>query len=97
MSQNMRKLLIVIAVGVSFVLGSRAGRQPYERLADQLRRVQMTPQVKDLLHAVKDEAAERKNALTDKMTSKADDVKSSVAFSSAESASPDLPAAGASV
>jgi hypothetical protein len=59
----MKKLLLLVGVAVGFVLGSKMGREPYERMEAQLRQLAGRPEVKDAVDAVSDKAAD----LTDTM------------------------------
>jgi hypothetical protein len=54
----MKKLLLLVGVAVGFVLGSKMGREPYERMEAQLRQLAGRPEVKDAVDAVSDKAAD---------------------------------------
>ncbi|MBO0729110.1 MAG: hypothetical protein J2P57_07610 [Acidimicrobiaceae bacterium] len=46
----MKKLIFLTGAGLGFVLGSYAGRQPYEQLAAKTRDVMGRPEPKDVLN-----------------------------------------------
>jgi hypothetical protein len=52
--ETMKKLLLIIGVGIGFVLGSKQGRKPYERLEAQVRQLAGRPEIKG---AVEDSAS----------------------------------------
>jgi hypothetical protein len=54
----MKKLLLLVGVVIGFVLGSRQGREPYERLEAQLRQLAGRPEIKDAVAAVSDKATD---------------------------------------
>jgi hypothetical protein len=54
----MKKLLLLVGLAVGFVLGSQRGREPYERLEAQFRRLAGRPEVKGAVIAVSDKAAD---------------------------------------
>jgi hypothetical protein len=67
---GMRKFGLLLAGLVGFLLGSRAGREPYERLERQLSRLRAQPEVQDVMDTVQGEVGERATDLTDKVKSK---------------------------
>jgi hypothetical protein len=54
----MKKLSLFVGAAIGFVLGSRMGREPYERLEAQVRQLAGRPEVKGAMDAVSDKAAE---------------------------------------
>jgi hypothetical protein len=66
---EMKKLLLAVGVVVGFVLGSRAGREPYERLESKAREVAGRPEVKRAL----DSASDKASSLTETAVSAAGD------------------------
>lgn len=66
----MRKLAIFIGIAVGFILGSCAGRAPYEKLQERVTRLRQKPEVQDTVAAMREEAARRARELPDKVTSK---------------------------
>jgi len=54
----MKKLLLLVGVAVGFILGSKMGRQPYERLAAQIRQLAGRPEVKGAVDTLSDKAAD---------------------------------------
>jgi hypothetical protein len=67
----MKKLLVLLGIGVGIVVGLRFGRAPYEKLRDTLRR----PEVAQVVDAVSDKVDD----FTDKVATKVDDVAGKVA------------------
>jgi hypothetical protein len=66
----MRKFGLLLAGLVGFLLGSRAGREPYERLERQLSRLRGQPEVQDVMDTVQGEVGAPATDLTDKVKSK---------------------------
>jgi hypothetical protein len=56
--ETMKKLLVLVGVVVGFVLGSRMGREPYERLEAQVRQLSSRPGIKGAVDAVTEKAAD---------------------------------------
>lgn len=52
----MRKLLFVAGVGLGYVLGTRAGRERYDQMADQASRLWGDPRVQEKVETVKSNA-----------------------------------------
>jgi hypothetical protein len=75
----MRKLTVLIGLAVGFVLGSRAGRKPYEKLHEQVTRLRQKPEVQDTVASMKDEVTGRAGDLVDKVTSKVSSTSTSTA------------------
>jgi hypothetical protein len=65
----MKKLWIVGAAGVGFVLGSRAGRQPYERLEARARNLRRNPQVQQAIEGATEVAHARTHEVADSVLS----------------------------
>ncbi|MDN5766181.1 MAG: hypothetical protein L0H96_10920 [Humibacillus sp.] len=76
----MKKLLILTAGAVGFVLGSRAGREPYEQVMQVFGKVKNDPRVQEKAHqgadfakaqapVVADKISDAARAATDKVTS----------------------------
>jgi hypothetical protein len=59
----MKKLLLLAGVAVGFVVGSRAGKAPYERLRGTLREVAGRPEVQQAVDA----ASAKVDDITDKV------------------------------
>lgn len=70
---------MLLGIGVGFVAGSRAGREPYERLEGKIREVSGRPDVSRATSAAADSAEtvadSAVGAVTDKVTKVADHVK----------------------
>ncbi|NYF96716.1 YtxH domain-containing protein [Janibacter cremeus] len=43
----MRKMSLLVGAGIGYVLGTRAGREKYDRMAAQVQRLRRDPRVKD--------------------------------------------------
>jgi hypothetical protein len=73
---DMRKLTFVVGAGVGFVLGSRAGKGPYEQLEARVRGVANRPDVQktvgDLTSTAKDQVSSATEKVTDKIPGSGD-------------------------
>jgi hypothetical protein len=54
----MKKFSLVLGGVVGFVLGSRAGREPYDLLVERLRQVSARPPVQSAVETAKEKAGE---------------------------------------
>jgi tryptophan synthase beta subunit len=70
----MKKLLVLVGIGIGFVVGSRAGKAPYARLTRTWREVTGRPEVKQVVDAVADKVED----LTDTVGAKVSSAASSV-------------------
>ena len=61
----MKRFLLLLGMGIGFVLGSKAGRAPYERLERTVREFRRRPQVRASLRSVSDTAAAVRDATLD--------------------------------
>lgn len=84
----MKKLFLFLGVAVGFVLGSRSGRAPYERLEAQVRQLVGRPEVQGAVDAAFDKATD----LTDTAVSEVKERASHVA-ATAKNASGSAPSA----
>ena len=66
----MKKLSLLMGVAVGFVLGSRAGHAPYERLEAQIRQLAGRPEVKGAVDAAFDKATDLTDQATGEVTEK---------------------------
>ena len=70
-----KRLPLLAAAGVGYVLGARAGRQRYEQIAGAARKVADDPRVQRVAHKAQDAAAQQAAAAAevakDKVTSAA--------------------------
>jgi len=62
----MKFMKLAAGFAVGYVLGARAGRQQYERIAEQARRLSGSPQVEQAKQKVKDTANEKLDAVAEK-------------------------------
>jgi hypothetical protein len=67
----MKKLLILVAGGVGYVLGTRAGRERYEQIKGMATKVKDDPRVQDAAHQAADTAKAQAPVVKDKVTSAA--------------------------
>jgi len=74
----MRKLTILIAGGVGYVLGTRAGRERYEQIKRTATRVKDDPRVQEKAAQAADLAKEKAPVVKDKVTSTASTAASKV-------------------
>jgi hypothetical protein len=58
LEETVKKLPLAVGVAIGFILGSKQGREPYERLEAQLRQLTGRPEVKGAVDAVSDKAAD---------------------------------------
>jgi hypothetical protein len=54
----MKKLLLLVGFVIGFVVGSKQGHEPYERLEAQVRQLAGRPEVKEAVDAVSDRATD---------------------------------------
>jgi hypothetical protein len=66
----MKKLLLLAGAAIGFVLGSRAGREPYNRLKRKAREVGRRPEVKHAVDSVTQVVHENVNGLADQVAAK---------------------------
>lgn len=67
----MKKLLVLVAGGIGYVLGTRAGRERYEQMKNMATRVKDDPRVQDAAHQAADTAKAQAPVVKDKVTSAA--------------------------
>ena len=86
----MKKLPLLIAAGIGYVLGTKAGRERYDQIRDAALKVRNDPRVQEKAQQAADLAREQAPVIKDKVTegahAAADKVKSTTG-SSASSAS----------
>ena len=68
----MKKLLIVVAGGIGYVLGTKAGRERYEQMRGMFIKVKDDPRVQEKAHQAADLAKEKAPVVKDKLTEVAD-------------------------
>lgn len=66
----MRRMTFVTGFSLGYLLGAKAGRQRYEQIMRQLRRLAGQPVVHDAATAVKDEAIDLLSAAKGKVSTK---------------------------
>ena len=67
----MKKLLVLVAGGVGYVLGTKAGRERYEQIRGMATRVKDDPRVQQKASRAADLAKEKAPVVKDKMTAAA--------------------------
>jgi hypothetical protein len=67
----MKKLSLLIAAGIGYVLGSRAGRERYEQIKRMATRVKDDPRVQEKAHQAADLAKEKAPLVKEKVTTAA--------------------------
>jgi hypothetical protein len=72
----MKKLFMVVGAGIGFVLGSRAGRGPYEKLDGQVRRFLGRAHLQDRIDQVAGTASEQLGGIADKTSEQISDLAS---------------------
>ena len=68
----MKKLLVLVAGGIGYVLGTKAGRQRYEQLRGTFNKVKEDPRVQEKAHQAADLAKEKVPVVKEKVTHAAD-------------------------
>ncbi len=68
----MKKLLVLVAGGVGYVLGTRAGRERYDQLRAAYAKVRNDPRVQEKTHQAADLAREKAPVVKDRLTDAAD-------------------------
>ena len=68
----MKKMFLLLGVGVGYVLGSRAGRERYEQIKTQAQKIAGNPKVQEAAHKAQDtvttQAAAAAGAAKDKVS-----------------------------
>lgn len=67
----MKKLMLLVAGGVGYVLGTRAGRERYDQIKKMATRVKDDPRVQERAHQAADVAREKAPHVKDAVTSAA--------------------------
>ena len=68
----MKKLLILVAGGIGYVLGTKAGRERYEQMRNTVNKVKDDPRVQEKAHQAADLAKEKAPVVKEKLTEAAD-------------------------
>lgn len=67
----MKKLLLLAAAGVGYVLGARAGRERYDQIMGTVDKVKNDPRVQEKAHQAVDTARHQAPVVADRVTSAA--------------------------
>jgi hypothetical protein len=65
----------LVAGGIGYVLGARAGRARYEQIRTGFRRVTEDPRVQDVAHRAQEKAQEKAPAVAERITAAAEKVR----------------------
>jgi hypothetical protein len=68
----MKKLLILVAGGIGYVLGTKAGRERYEQMRSTFNKVKDDPRVQEKAHQATDLAKQKAPIVKDKLAEAAD-------------------------
>ncbi len=68
----MKKLLILVAGGIGYVLGTKAGRERYEQMRNTVNKVKDDPRVQEKAHQAADLAKEKAPVVKEKLAEAAD-------------------------
>ena len=82
----MRKLTVLVAGGIGYVLGARAGRERYDQIRGLAEQVRNNPKVQEKAHQAADAAREHAPVVKDKLTDAAGTAASKVKPSGGSSA-----------
>ncbi|MDQ1104082.1 hypothetical protein [Nocardioides zeae] len=74
----MRKLTLVIGIGIGYVLGARAGTQRYEQLKAQAQKAWRNPTVQDKVEQAQEKVKETAPQVAEKVSGKAGEVAQTV-------------------
>lgn len=64
----MKKLLVLLAGGIGYVLGTKAGRERYDQIRGTFNKVKDDPRVQEKAHQAADLAKEKAPVVKDKVT-----------------------------
>jgi hypothetical protein len=64
----MKRLMMLIALGIGYTLGARAGRERYEQIMGTFHKVTNDPRVQEKAHQAVDLAKEQAPVMADKVT-----------------------------
>jgi hypothetical protein len=68
----MKKLLILVAGGIGYVLGTKAGRERYEQMRNTVTKVKDDPRVQEKAHQAADLAKQKAPVVKEKLSEAAD-------------------------
>jgi hypothetical protein len=86
----MKKLALLAGVGIGYVLGTRAGRERYDQIAEKASKVWGDPRIQQKVEDVKTHAPEMASKVTESAKSVTDKAKSKVGGSEGNGDSGDL-------
>ncbi len=85
----MKKLMLLVAAAVGYVLGARAGRERYEQITGRIDKVKHDPRVQQQTQAAVDAARRHAPVVADKLTSAVSATTAKVTGSNSSGASVD--------
>jgi len=68
----MRKLMLLIGVGIGYILGAKAGRERYEQISRQAQKIRSNPTVQQKVDEAKHVAKDAADTATEKVRSESD-------------------------
>jgi hypothetical protein len=83
-----KKLWLLVGAAVGYILGSRSGRGPYERLESKARKVAGRPDVKRSVDAASDKASDLTETAVGAASDKVSDLKDRVSSKIPDDAGP---------
>ncbi len=83
-----KRLPLLIAAGVGYVLGTKAGRERYEQIRGTFNKVKDDPRVQEKAHQAADLAKEKAPVVKDKLTEAADAASTKVKSATGSNDSP---------
>jgi hypothetical protein len=83
-----KRLPLLIAGGIGYVLGTKAGRERYEQIRGQFNKVKDDPRVQEKAHQAADLAKEKAPVVKDKLAGVADTATAKVKSSTGGSSDP---------
>ena len=86
----MKKLLVLVAGGIGYVLGTKAGRERYDQIMRSLNKVKDDPRVQEKAHQAADFAKEQAPVVKDKVATAASGAAAKVRSDDPEKAGTDL-------
>jgi len=85
----MKKLLILVAGGIGYVLGTKAGRERYEQMRSTFNKVKDDPRVQEKAHQATELAKQKAPIVKDKLADAADKGAAKVGASNGSGSSSD--------
>lgn len=84
----MKKLLVLIAGGIGYVLGTKAGRERYDQILGTFNKVKDDPRVQEKAHQAADLAKEKAPVVKEKVTDAANTATTKVKSATSKDSDP---------